>query len=378
MTIVEIDPDSGKSQEHKLPYDAEDVAFDLEGHAYLRTRLMIGRFDPRTWREVPFDYGEESDKVHNGGGEAGKLIAGIPLHSATLWHHGGMGVNVKGNIIVACTTSHKSISNRETNEAKVAETGKPYEPRLYAGRGFFKKGAVLHILDKHGKTVCEDIVPGLSNLDGAYIDKDDNVYVMSALQRVLGGQPYFDDRTGTLIKFRPNAGRVIATRDDTTPVPLPKDNRPKRPFDARDTVMGGVWIENAEWLYGGVDFANTKADGCNCSNARFALDYFDRSFAPEVGHYSVAVLDGSGNLILRVGRYGNEDDGMPLAAEGASPAARSIGGDEVALMHAAYVATHTDRRLFIADIGNSRIACVRLNYHAGETIKLKDVPDAQK
>ena len=84
----------------------------------------------------------------------------------------------------------------------------------------------------------------------------------------------------------------------------------------------------------------------------------------------VAVLDSAGNLILRVGRCGNADDGKPLIADGGSPAARSIGGDEVALFHALYVGVDTDRRLFIADQGNARIVSVKLGYYQSEKVPL--------
>ena len=94
--------------------------------------------------------------------------------------------------------------------------------------------------------------------------------------------------------------------------------------------------------------------------------------------YSVAVLDSAGNVILRIGRFGNVDDGAPLIADGGPPKPRSIGGDEVGLFYAPYVATHTDRRLFIADVGNARIVSVRLDYHAGERVALKDVPGRGK
>ena len=93
-------------------------------------------------------------------------------------------------------------------------------------------------------------------------------------------------------------------------------------------------------------------------------------------HYSVAVLDSNGNLILRIGQYGIMDDGRPLIAKGGPKNLRPIGGDEVALFHPAYLATHTDRRLFIADwIGQNRILSVKLAYHTEQQIQLKDVPD---
>jgi len=148
-------------------------------------------------------------------------------------------------------------------------------------------------------------------------------------------------------------------------------------------------------MYGGVGFCVPGA--CVCWNSRFDLDYFNRSFAPEPLLCSVAVLDSAGNLILRVGRYGNVDDGIPLriadrglrnedAGTGGSaggpgnpqseiPNPRSLGGDEVALAYAGYVAADTDRRLFIADAGNARVLSVKLWYHTTERVPLREVPD---
>lgn len=114
---------------------------------------------------------------------------------------------------------------------------------------------------------------------------------------------------------------------------------------------------------------------CSCWNCRFALDYFARSFAPEVDRCQVAVLDNNGNPILRVGRYGNVEDGVPLVKDGGPGKPRPIGGDEVALCYAPYLAADTDRRLFIADPGNGRILSVKLGYHAEERIALKDVAE---
>ena len=91
----------------------------------------------------------------------------------------------------------------------------------------------------------------------------------------------------------------------------------------------------------------------------------------------MGVLDSNGNLIVHIGRYGNVDDGKPLVTQGGPSNTRSIGGDEVGLFHACFVATDTDRRLFIADPGNACIRSVKLGYHTEEKVKLKDVKDAQ-
>jgi hypothetical protein len=84
-------------------------------------------------------------------------------------------------------------------------------------------------------------------------------------------------------------------------------------------------------------------------------------------------LDTAGNLILRIGRYGNVDEGKPLIINPDNKTPRSIGGDEVSLFYAPFVATHTDRRVFIADPGNGRIVSVKLNYYTEEKINLKTV-----
>lgn len=56
------------------------------------------------------------------------------------------------------------------------------------------------------------------------------------------------------------------------------------------------------------------------------------------------MLDSCGDLILRIGKYGNVEDGKPLIADGGPSNTRSISGDEVSLFHAAYLATHADKR----------------------------------
>jgi hypothetical protein len=43
-------------------------------------------------------------------------------------------------------------------------------------------------------------------------------------------------------------------------------------------------------------------------------------------------------------------------------------------MHAQMLAVESDRRLFIGDLGNARIASVKLIYAAEERVVLKDVP----
>jgi hypothetical protein len=376
--LLEIDPVSAAIRRFPLPFDAEDLAFDSDGLIYLRTDNIVGRFQPGTWREVPFDYGEERAKVgfsSSGDGRRADLVGALvlPAQRPGCFHQGGMNVSPLGNLVVSCYNASQPPDRREEsveiqNASKIA-AGRDYTPQLYPGRVRWNE---VHVWDKHGQLLFQDAVPGATMMDGIAIDKDNCIYLLDTPNRMLGDKPYFLERAETLIKTRPMRAKLASSKSSPS-VPVPLEPKPDRPPDLVRSPDGSLWIEGHQWLYGGVGFGGFNSSkgggGCACWHARFALDYFGRSFAPEVDHFTVAVLDTAGNLILRVGQYGNVDDGSPLVSDGAS-APRSIGGDETSLFHAAYVATQTDRRLFIADAGNSRIASVKLDYHTTKVLPL--------
>jgi hypothetical protein len=377
--ILEIDPESGKVSGVELPFDAEDMCFDQDGQIYLRTEKMVARYEFPSLREVPWDYGEENENIGfaaGSGGKRNKLMSGLstPGCRPVCWHQGGMYVSPKGNLVVSCVSRAQAPDKKESQGVfeRVREgfVGKPYSPQLYPGRARWQE---IHIWDKHGKLVHEDAVPGLHIVNGVGIDNDDNVYVLAAANRMLDGKAYFNSWEGTVMKCRPKKAKIIST-GGAPEIPLQKENYPTRPPQLENGMIGTAWAENVEWMYGAVGFDGFNPHtgwSCACWNSRFALDYFNRSFAPEVDHYSVAVLDGNGNLILRIGRYGNVDDGMPRVKDGGPPNPRPIGGDEVALFHSAYLTVHTDHFLYLADPGNGRIVSVKLNYHTSESVLLK-------
>jgi hypothetical protein len=372
--VVRIDPETGQATVIKLPFDAEDMCFDADGLAYLRTFQLVARYDPRDWREVPFDYGEEHAEVRTSSSRDARptpvmSAIALPVEFAGLHHHGGMAVSPQGHLVVAVNNSKmEPVSRKDVYDEPVSPAGTPYAPRLYPGR---VRWGEIHVFDKHGQMVFQDAVPGMLKSDGLGIDKDNNIFVLSTAQRVLDGRPYFNDMTGTLVKVKANGARVLSASDRAS-VPLPEEDQPQRPPQLASGGIERGWIEGAQWLYGGLGFAGKfcgrSGGGCDCYNARFALDYLGRSFAPEVDHSSVAVLDSAGNLILRVGRYGNEDSAGPQSLV-------PLGGDEVGLFYAPYVAVDTEHRLFIADPGNSRIVSVLLDYHQTQRVALRNVPD---
>lgn len=388
--LLEITPETGRIRIVDLPFNPMEYVFDLNGYVYLRNTDMIVRYDPNTWREIPFDYGEERDRHGNDGGIMGRqtrVTSGLamPSKSPVCYHQGGINVSPKGHLIASCAYRYEGISGKHyafDKQALAAAGGKPYTPQIFPGRASSSTTPCIHVWDQHGRMIYEDALPGVGMVDGVALDRDDNIYVMHTPTRMLDGEKYFDEMSSTLVKTPPGKGHVL-TDSRNAPVPLSKEARPGRTPDMYTGGGTGWWVQGAQWFYGGVGFAGFNSaragGGCACWFSRFALDYFARSIAPEPHLFRVAVLDSAGNLITRIGRFGNADDGAPLeepTATGPTPAPtkanrKSIGGDEVALFHACYVGTHTDRRIFISDVGNGRILSVKVDYHATERNPIK-------
>lgn len=367
-TLIEVNPITGKCKEIPLPFQTVDMAFDINGFIYLRKVDLVGRFDFSNWREIPFDYGVEAIFVDYNGKKI-SLVSALPLPSvgSNQTYQGGMSVSPNGNIAISC------FNGGDGNPSPIGKvTNISYKLQNYPGK---ISGQAIHIWDKHGKVLAEDTIPGLGRVDGVWLDVNNNLFVMSAMHRVINSKVTLSNLSSTVMKFSLKKGKVISDlkREDLIPLVLPVGSEPNRTNEL--TGLGNVWVEDSSWMYGGVGFSGkhlgTPGLGCCCWHSNFTLDFYGRSFAPEVDQYDVAVLDSNGNLILKIGKYGNLDDGMPLIKEGGSPNPKSIGGDEVSLFHAAFVATHSDNRVFIADFGNGRVVSVKLNYHNSVKLNLQ-------
>jgi hypothetical protein len=377
---MEIDPETGKLKWIELPFNAMEGCFDLNGCVYLRNTDMVARYEFPSFREVPWDYGEERDRLGDDGsisGHATSVQSGLhmPSTSPVCYHQGGISVNAKGDLIASCAFRYVGVSGGRQIEERNLNKDLAYKPALYPGRVSSSTTPCIHVWDKHGKPKFVDAVPGVEQCDGVELDAEGNIYMMTAPSRVYGGKCYFDHMSETLLRARPNASKLVSSTDGA-PIPLGKENHPARPADLESTRTGAAWTEGIDWMYGGVGFAGFNmhgfGGGCACWFSRFSLDYYARSIVPEPHQYRVAIVDKAGNLMLRIGQYGNVDDGKPLVAEGSPKDARSIGGDEVSLMHPCFVATHSDRRIFIADYGNARILSVKITYHDEKVVPLKE------
>jgi len=365
--ILEIDPVSSKAQVIKLPFDPMDFDFDINGLIYMRTTNVLGRYDMNTWKEIPFDYGAEKAAVGGDGGMGGRqapVISSIflPARSPVCYHQGGMSVNVKGDIAVACHWNNLNEKSKEIVGSAIPDTGK-YEALVFPGRLESNRSVSVHIWDKSGKLKSEDVIKGAPQTDGVFIDKDCHVYMLACPPRQIEGKPIDDGYSSTLIKFRNGSKGRFVSSDKNIPLVLNKEEYPKRPQEIKDQ-----WVENYDWMYGGVGYASFNpgraGGGCACWHVRFKLDYLGRSFVPSPILSEISVLDTSGNLILKIGKYGNEDSKGKNSKE-------PLGGDEVGLFHPCFTAVHTDRRLFISDIGNENIMSVKLKYAVDEILLFK-------
>jgi len=377
---LEIDPAVGDKSIRivKLPFNAMEGTFDLDGQVYLRGTDTIVRYTFPDFREVPWDYGEEYERLGDDGGILGrttkvKNALKMPSTSPVCFHQGGFHVSPKGDVIASCAYRFVGISSGRLRGKEVHER-QVYKPRVYPGRVVSSTSPCIHIWHRHGQLKVEDAIPGVGQCDGVGLDRNGDIYVMHAPTRVYNGTRYFNELSQTLMKVRPGAQRGKVISSQGSPIDLGDADKPQREPDVQSTRHGRAWIQDADWMYGGVGFAGFNmighGGGCACWFSRFKLDHFARSIAPEPHQFRVAVVDSAGNLILRIGQYGNIEDGKPLIEQDGPPNTRSIGGDEISLMHACFVGTHTDRRIFISDLGNQRIVSVKLEYHAEHRLAL--------
>jgi hypothetical protein len=297
----------------------------------------------------------------------------LPGNRSVNWFESGMWVNPKGELagsVVNSAPRGKRTRGVHGVPQAVEMRSLKFIPEIYPGRYRYSE---IHLYDKHGKLIQVDFAgQGTPQGTATLMDTRGDVYFHTSRHRVYNGKP-FEPLTGCVIKFKRGQGRFLAAKGE---VALPDNLKPAVPRQISGHFEGGHWVQDAEWIYPGAGFSRDTAP-CTCWMSNFTLDYLNRSFIPQYIRGQVAVLDSNGNLILQIGRYGNMDDGVPLVEDQRfrSEAPRSVGGDEVALMYPNFVATHSDRRLFISDTGNGRILSVKLGYHADESVALAAVAD---
>jgi hypothetical protein len=400
-----FDLPTGRLLEHVVfPGSICDFGFDKRGymHGHFRPDLYqpgIGRYDPDRsaparsprnnvgsvrYGEVPYDYGVEARK--------GDHVGIIPVKDSPGDHSKGveLGVNMMGDVVEECHVdyvpkrddagsfdwSHGGTrgyggSGQSTYKSylkKVREMERRGE-EVYFIRpqaGLSLMGATVWTYERTGELRRDSAVIAGHNIQGVDIDEDGGLYFMvnrvrlhdrkhflSGRMGVFGGESGQTPFTGTLVK---SAGRDvrILTEKSTRRAPIQLDQAPVRPPEVSEAGRGGrgkgfCWVEGAEWFYAGA--SPTMPKRCPCKRVRGCLDWYKRSFVPEAYRHSIGIVDGNGNLILHMGRYGNFDS------------------DGIAMAGTRFVSATDNYAVF--DDNGERITVVRLDYHAEETVPIE-------
>jgi hypothetical protein len=174
---------------------------------------------------------------------------------------------------------------------------------------------------------------------------------------------------GSVVKFPPDGGEFFGGRSKhelesdkkagKAPDPEPPPGTPRY----RTGYLNlDVWVKGALWRRQGFSpippsGLNWGDPSCTCWTARLAVDDYGRVLAPNVFRFAVEMLDANGNLVVRIGRYGNADS--------AGPGSR-VPEPAIAFAWPAFVAA-AGGRLYVSDCANRRVAVVRFD-HATTTV----------
>ncbi|MBL8799934.1 MAG: SMP-30/gluconolactonase/LRE family protein, partial [Planctomycetia bacterium] len=381
--FARLDPEEGKSWQimdtsgirtpSRWRGGLEELCFSWSGLLHVRHLQYVARFNPDKFKpkpvlgldsEVPFDYGEELQPPNRQGGETAVLLRGVVTIPWAMGgangYNNGFTVSPRGDILA-------NVENYQTTEA-FTKYGKfdgsllnalkkdledRYRPALFPGR-IWGGSQLIFRWDARGQASAVDIVPGVAvESQGIRTDRDGNLYIGLQYHQSVNGRPHIG---GSLAKFAPKGARLIAGAG--TPVPL--EEAPNRPPDFHNKV----WAKNMFWSLPGLDqiyFVDDVGTNypCPCYHCKFDTDPYGRCFVPRAYGYHVAVVDTNGNRICEIGRYGNAD----------RPAMKP-GDTDIGLGNCSFVATVSDKWLYINDEPNLRIIRVKLGYHTEKRVAL--------
>ena len=278
----------------------------------------------------------------------------------------------------------KDLSDPKAMRVALADTNKARKAAADLGVDFLPEddpkgrkrygGYMLSVWKNDGTLVTRDAVEGKGIGDGAYMDRDGNIYLVQGGawpegQKTLDGITDVESGgrgrspwggAGSLIKFRGRGGTYPVGKFYGKMGYYGGSAKPA-PADAMKMTFGGgndpIAVSGAEWAYG---VTNQSSNDCNCPHARFYLDPWARSWLPANALCSVVVLDSNGNRVVRLGKYGNVDD-----TEADVKAKR----DGLRFIWVRAVTT-SDTALYAMDYGNRRILKAALSYAAEEELPL--------
>ena len=155
--------------------------------------------------------------------------------------------------------------------------------------------------------------------------------------------------TGTIIKFAPSGGAIVAAKDAKG-----KQGLAVEPRLGRSTPM---FAEGAMKLYPGLGCMSGKfGASCMCRQPMFQVDGWGRIFMPNAILNHVRVVDNAGNEILEFGHYGNIDSRGEMEGSMIRSPAIPLGWPEAVGVSRNHV--------YVADVLNLRIVRLKKVYGA--------------
>ncbi|PCJ52376.1 MAG: hypothetical protein COA79_23785 [Planctomycetota bacterium] len=141
---------------------------------------------------------------------------------------------------------------------------------------------------------------------------------------------------GSIFKFPPKGGGIFRDANGKY-VGIPV----RKPVNV--TLKNVLWTKR-------LGLISTHYVGCSCETTRFSNDAFGRIYVPDTLRFSVVVLDTAGNIIERIGSYGNMDS-------------RGQGtlGPEIAFAWP-LSAVCGEGKVFVSDLLNNRLVGVRFEH----------------
>jgi sugar lactone lactonase YvrE len=353
--FVAFDLTNGKQE--KLPVEGTDIALDREGNMYVVDgwgRDSMSRYDP-AGKPLPFT-GSESNRL--------ALVCTKLGPDMVIYGHR---VALNGDIYVLRTTGKST--GKELNvygaDGKLKKTG------LIAGMGSGDIGLGLDALGNLyvGMNVRKADQPYPAAFIGL-VPSTGWVWWKKNKEKAPWCYPYANPycfAMGSVFKFGPAGGVVYGNQPKSGPSKnVELANAPAGAEAFKTAFMTqDVRVSGAQWRYDGIGpvlFSGVDGPdgdpGCICLPGRLDADLWGRTYAPNVFRHSVEMIDPAGNLIHRIGRYGNVDDAGPAARDQAyfcMPLACAYGND----------------RVYVTDAGNHQVVGIKLEYAAEETCAVR-------
>ena len=196
------------------------------------------------------------------------------------------------------------------------------------------------------------------------VDRDGNIYV-------IDGTMWHGAQMASTAKGRVTGGKKAWPMAYLTPDQTALD--PKTQWNKRFSLLSrlvkfgpqggsldGVDGEPQRWDHAGVSGVSPWNCGDECPGAQICLDSDERLWVPDTFLYNVKAVDKAGNLILRVGAYGNEDC-RGSGDDAFVPGTRIVKDPEVPLARPSGIAVYKNY-LFISDMFTHRVVRCRLTY----------------